>query len=126
MKRYKYIIVVVAFICLFFIVRCIVIKNMDSTKKLLQTGKSNEFFNATFLNETEDYLVVRAYGKQDYFKESMEIEVSKDIMTRDGIPTSLTQGEKIRIVFNKASIVMKDNKYKINIVYVVYRLNEIE
>jgi hypothetical protein len=126
MKRYKYVIFAIIFICSFFIIRGIVIKNMDSTKKLLQTGKSNEFFNATILNETEDYFVVKAYGKQDYFKKSMEIEVSKDIMTKDGISTSLVQGEKVRIVFNKASIVLKDNKYKINIVYVVYRLSEIE
>jgi len=126
MKRYKYVMLAIVFICSFFIIRGIVIKNMDSTKKLLQTGKGNEFFNATFLNETEDYLVVKAYGKQDYFKESMKIEVSKDIMTKDGIPTSLVQGEIVRIVFNRASITIKDNRYRINKIVVVYRLSEIE
>lgn len=130
MKRKKIILLgtigVVAAVFLFFVGRAIIKNNMEETKKIIHTGKGEAYFNGTIIEENEDYWIVKADGKYDSFKKDLEIEVTKDITGKDGASSSFEKGEKLRIVFNKASIVELDNAYKINIVFAIYRLSEIE
>ena len=130
MKRIRYCVVavigVVVLIGLFLAGRAIVKNNMEQTKKLAHTGRGEDYFNGTIVEENGDYIIVKAYGKQSFFKDGMNIEVNKGTISKGGIPSLLEKGEIIRIVFNKASISKRDQTYRISRVFGVYRLSDIE
>ena len=130
MKRIRYRLAVafgvVALIGLFLAGRAIVKNNMEQTEKLAHTGKGEDYFNGTVVEENEDYIIVKAYGKQSFFKDRMNIEVNKGTIKSDNLPSALEKGEKIRIVFNQASISKQDQTYRIGTVFGIYRISDIE
>ncbi len=111
---------------LFLAGRAIVKNNMEQTKKLAHTGRGEDYFNGTIVEENGDYIIVKAYGKQSFFKDRMNIEVNQGTTKSDNLPSELEKGEKIRIVFNQASISKQDQTYRIGTVFGIYRISDIE
>lgn len=125
MKRLKGIILLLLFTGFIVLIGGLIVKDVTSKKKE-SSNKGEAYINAIILDETKDFIIVEPSGKQDFFKKSSKIELSKNTVNSKGIPDSLKTGEKIRVVFNDASITSNSQTYRIDIVFAIYQLKDIK
>lgn len=89
----------------------------------LGTEAKQDFFNATVLEIAEDYLLVEPVEGESGLNSSDKIQVTKDVVSTDGIP-DLTVGDEIRIVYNGE--IMETYPAKLGIVYAIYRADALK
>ena len=125
MKRLKGIILLLLFTGFIVLIGGLIVKDVTSKKKE-PSNKGEAYINAIILDETKDFIIVEPSGKQDFFNKSSKIELPKNTVNSKGIPDSLKTGEKIRVVFNDASITSNSQTYRIDIVFAIYQLKDIK
>ncbi|MGG7177387.1 hypothetical protein ACQPU1_07350 [Clostridium paraputrificum] len=85
--------------------------------------KGQEFFNAVVLEVQENYLLVEPIEGEDELKSSDRIKVTKDIVSKAGVP-DVKVGDEIRIVYNGE--IMESYPARLGVVYAIYRADELE